>query len=135
MNIDQDYLKGLLEAFQAAPTPTVDICALKAAGFDYNDPKFIFHMDILYDVGLIGRDDRMPGLGDQRALDGHIQWSVLPLRLTAQGHEFLEAIHNKEVWATIKREFKDASIGTLLEVSKALLKGYLQSKIGSILGG
>jgi hypothetical protein len=55
------------------------------------------------------------------------------LRLTASGHQFVEALSNKEVWATIKHGFKDASITTLKTVSLKLLEGYAQKKIGQLL--
>lgn len=35
MKIDHDYLKGLLEAFEASPEPITDISSLKEAGYDY----------------------------------------------------------------------------------------------------
>lgn len=53
----------------------------------------------------------------------------VPLRLTASGHDFLEAIRNKEVWATLKSGFKDASIGTLVTVSKKLLNRALTKQL------
>ncbi len=53
----------------------------------------------------------------------------VPLRLTASGHDFLEAIRNKEVWATLKSGFKDASIGTLVTVSKELLNRALTKQL------
>jgi hypothetical protein len=49
-------------------------------------------------------------------------WSVIPLRLTAQGHEFLEALHNSKVWGMIKTKFKDASLGTLALAAKLALE-------------
>ena len=124
MKIDQDYLKMLLEASQASEKPTFDIEELRAAGLDYNDKRFEFHMMILTDHGFIAQDDGDPGFGLTKSLDGFLSWSVLPLRLTASGHQFIEALLNKEVWAAIKRDFKDASIATLKTVSLKLLEGY-----------
>ena len=100
MKIDQNYLKKLLEAFEAAPAPIFDITELQAAGLDYNTDEFVFHMGILDDQGFVERDDREPGFGLVRGADGHMSWAVLPLRLTARGHHFIEALRNKEVWAT-----------------------------------
>ncbi len=67
-------------------------------------------------------------------MDGFQSWSVLPLRLTASGHQFIEAIENKDVWAAIKRGFKDASIETLQSVALKLLDGFAQKKIDALLG-
>jgi Hypothetical protein (DUF2513) len=133
MKPDQDYLKKLLEICEAAPAPIFNIEELQAVGLDYGADQFVFHMNILDDLGLIERDDRESGFGLVRGIDGHMSWSVLPLRLTAQGHQFIEALRNQEVWATIKRDFKDVSINTLLDVSKRLLDAYIKKKIEGLL--
>jgi hypothetical protein len=134
MKTDQDYLKKLLDAFEAAPAPITNIFELEAAGLPYKDDQFVFHMGILADQGFVERDDHEPGFGLSRGIDGHVSWAALPLRLTARGHEFAEALHNKEVWATVKKEFKDASINTLWEVSKKLLQAYTIKKVGGLIG-
>jgi hypothetical protein len=134
MKIDQDYLKKLLEAFEDSPEPTTDIKELSQAGLHYDDPKFVFHMAILDDKGLIQQADGDAGFGMFRGADGHASWSVLPLRLTARGHDFIEALRNKEVWATIKKDFKEAGIDTLWKVSKELLEGYTKKKLAALLG-
>lgn len=61
-------------------------------------------------------------------------WSVLPLRFTASGYQFIEALSNKEVWAQIKSGFKDASITTLRTVSIKLFEAYTMKKIEQLLG-
>jgi len=135
MKIDQEYLKKLLETCEAAPAPIFDIDELKAAGVDYDTDQFVFHMNILNDLGAIERDDGESGFGLVRGIDGHMSWAAVPLRLTAQGHQFIEALRNKEVWATLKRDFKDASVSTLWDVSKRLLEGYTRKKIEALLNG
>jgi hypothetical protein len=102
---------------------------------DFDTDQFVFHMNILNDLGVVERDDGEPGFGLVRGVDGHMAWAVLPLRLTARGHQFIEALRNKEVWATLKRDFKDASVNTLLDVSKRLLEGYIRKKIETLLNG
>jgi len=134
VKIDHEYLKGLLEAFEASGEPQTDIFKLQSLGFDYQTQEFLFHMRLLKDRNLIARTDGSYGFGFSEAADGGGSWGALPLRLTAGGHDFLEAIRNKEVWNTVKTGFKDASIGTLVDVSKRLLDGFLQKKIDNILG-
>lgn len=133
MKIDHDYLKKLLEACQAAEKPTFDIEDLKRSGLDYNDPLFEFHMRILNDQGFVEQDDGEAGIGLYKSIDGHLSWSVLPLRLTASGHDFIEALSNKEVWVAIKHGFKEASITTLKNVAAKLLEGYAKKKIDELL--
>lgn len=132
MKIDQDYLKGLLDACQASVKPTFDIEELKAAGLDYSDERFEFHMMILTDQGLIERDDGDPGFGLTKGIDGFPSWSVLPLRLTSSGHQFIEALSNEEVWAAIKSGFRNASMSTLRTVSLKLLEGYSDNRVTHI---
>jgi hypothetical protein len=96
VKIDQEYLKNLLEACQASKKPTFDIEDLKASGFDYYDPQFEFHMMILADQGFVEQDDGTTGIGLEKSLDGYLQWSVLPMRLTASGHQFIEAYRTRK---------------------------------------
>lgn len=129
MKIDHDYLKGLLEAFEASNKPQTDIKDLEGHGFDYHKDIFVFHMRLLEDRGLIARSDGEPGFGTVGTLDGQCHWVVIPLRLTASGHDFIEALRNKEVWSALKSGFKDVSIGTLVTVSKELLNRALKKKL------
>lgn len=132
MQIDHDYLKRLLEAFQAAPRPVTDINELQCAGIACDD-QFVFHMGVLHDKGFIEREDGEPGFGILSGiggLDGEIVWMAASLRLTADGHEFLEALHDKRVWAVIKDRFKSAGIDTLAIVGKTLLETYTKQALG-----
>jgi hypothetical protein len=90
-------------------------------------------MKILNDQGFVEQDDGTSGFGLIKGADGHSSWSLLPLRLTASGHQFVEALSNREVWSTIKKSFKDTSITTLRDVSIKLLEEYAQKKINTIL--
>lgn len=132
VKIDQDYVKRLLLVCADSNNPTFDIEDLKLAGFDYNDRQFEFHMMILTEQGFIERDDGDPGFGLIKSLDGFASWAVLPLRLTASGHRFIEALANNEVWTAIKRHFPGASIGTLETASLGLLANYTSNTVNNI---
>lgn len=132
MTIDKKYLKGMLEAFEESTLPTTDITELEEKGFKYTENIFLFHLQILSDEGLI-KSDVGSSLGFTRGGQGNIVWSIIPLRLTSSGHEFLESLKNNLVWDSIKNEFKEASLGTLVKVSKGLLEGYTKKKIISLI--
>lgn len=134
MKIDQHYLKNLLIAFEDIEGPQTNIRELKEAGFDYSDQKFIFHMCLLDDQNLIARTDGRPGFGLSLAADDGGSWVVIPLRLTAQGHDFIAALRQKEVWNSVKENFKEASISTLLDVSKQLAQGFAKQKVKQLTG-
>ena len=118
MKIDLNYLKKLLEACRASEAPTFDIDDLRAVGFDYhNDSLFEFHMKLFVDQGFVQRDDGDPGFGLTKGADRSASWAALPLRLTDSGHQFIEALANKQIWATINHNLKDTSIETIKTVA------------------
>lgn len=134
MKINHDYLKRLLEAFESSAEPITDIEYLATTGLKYEDRDFIFHMGILHDKGFVERDDGGLGFGMTRSASREAMWAVVPLRLTANGHEFTEALRNKEVWSVVKQEFKEASLDTLWRVSRDLLEGFAKKKVETLLG-
>lgn len=134
MKIDQQYLKDLLIAFEDNPDPQTNIEELREAGFNWEEPRFLFHMRLLEDQHLIQRTDGESGFGFYERADDGGSWAVLPLRLTARGHDFIAALRQKEVWEQVKTGFKDASISTLINVSRDLAEGYAKKKISDLLG-
>ncbi|MGO3396175.1 MAG: DUF2513 domain-containing protein [Serratia proteamaculans] len=137
MKIDQQYLKDLLIAFEKTVGPDTRIDELKVKGYDINSSEFIFHMRLLDDNGLITRIDGQPGFGhNYRAYiggDGY-HWIDTPLRLTSRGHDFIDAIRQKEVWNNVKENFKEASLSTLVDVAKQLSQGFAKKKIKDLTG-
>lgn len=87
---------------------------------------------ILTDQGFIERDGGYAGFGLTNGIGSFLSWSVLPLRLTASGHRFIEALSNKEVWVAIKHHFTDASIATLEAASLKLLESYSYNVVNNI---
>lgn len=130
MRPDAEYLKLLLAAFQGAQAPTTNVRELESAGFSLDDPKFEFHMMLLQDSGFMEGESKAGGIGLSKASDGAIQWSVLPLRLTASGHEFAEAMGNSKVLQTLKKSFVGASISTMRDLAVAIVKAEIAKHAG-----
>jgi hypothetical protein len=130
MKPDPEYLKQLLIAFQDAPNPTTDIRELEGAGFSLDDPKFEFHMMLLHDGGFVESDSEGGGIGLSKGADGSIQWSVIPLRLTASGHEFAEAMANSKVIQTLRKKFVGASINTMRDIAVTIIKAEIAKHTG-----
>ena len=122
MQIDYDYLKQLLEAMVATEHPWTDIEELKARGVDYGSDQFLFHMKILCDKGFVRQMDGSSDLGMRLSVDRILSWGAVPLRLTADGLEFLEGMRNKEAMALVKRDFKTAGIDTAKAVFRVALE-------------
>ena len=127
---DPDYLKNLLDAFRSAPEPTTDIQELQNSGLNFNDPKFEFHLKLLVDDRYVECDNGRPDIGLRKGADGYCQWSVVPLRLTAAGHEFAEALDNHNAFETVKTKFLGASISTMKDVAVAMLKSEIARHTG-----
>src|SRR5450755_4400465 len=122
MKPDPEYIKRLLATFQDSPEPTTDIRELEKNGLSYEAPEFYFHLRLLNDQSFVERDDGQPGLGVERMLDGHCSWSVIPLRLTAAGHEFAEALSNNKAFEAVKRSFVSSSLGIMRDIAVTVFK-------------
>ncbi len=107
MRTNPDYTRKLLKAFLDASGPTTDIEELQAAGVDWDDPLFEFHMRLLYDDGDL-ESTIDSGIGLSAGM-----WSVIPLRLTANGQRFAEALQNGKVLDFVKKNFAEASMAAL----------------------
>lgn len=57
----------------------------------------------------------------------------LPVRLTAAGHEFAEALNRDDVWQVITTELKDASLETLSKTARSLLQAFVRKQVGRYL--
>jgi hypothetical protein len=130
---DPDYIKRLLLAFQNAPDPTTDIEELKRAGLSHEDAQFYFHLRLLNDQGFVESEDGDPGLGVSRSLDGHYSWGAVPLRLTASGHEFAEAMGHSKAFAAVKSSLVTSSLSIMRDIAVAAFKTEL-SRYGVHLG-
>ncbi len=93
MRIDIQYIKDFLEIILDHDSShfTIDIPKIKLlwSNDDKKWNKLVFHMEILEDQNLIeSAVDSYTGIGVRRASDGSIPINAVPLRLTAEGHQF-----------------------------------------------
>lgn len=96
MKEKNEYFKKLLDAFEISEKQAIDLRDLQKSGLNYErDENFAFHMQLMNDRGFVEREDKGPGIGYDKAVDGSIMWSILPLRLTASGHEFHKKLNEK----------------------------------------
>ncbi len=132
MRIDQEYLKNILNAFTDSPRSFVWVADIEARGVGVDD-KFLFHIQILEDQHFIECLDKKSELGYEITLGGDFTWHSRPLRLTASGHEFVEAINRPEIWDVLKAEFSDASLSTLNWAAASLLVTSAKKQVGKYL--
>jgi len=128
MKIDQEYLKIMLNTFIESPRSFIWVADIMEKGIAMDD-KFLFHMQILEDQNFIECLDKKSDIGYEITLGGEFEWRSRPLRLTATGHEFVEAINRSEIWDIIKEEFKDSSLSTLKSAASSLLKAFAKKQL------
>lgn len=129
MKIDPDYIKQILIKAQSSERAIFNINDLIEKD-KISDEKFIFHMQILSDKRLIVTDsDNDSNIGISRTGNGHVSWRITHLRLTSDGHDFIEALTNNTVWKKIKKELKEPSISTLLSTAQFLLNQTIENKL------
>lgn len=135
MKINHEYIKKLLLAYQAAEAPTTDLEELERSGIDIRSKEFVFHVTLLLDKGLVIGLGRSGGIGLEWVDDDNMTITYgVHSRLTAKGHEFIEALEQPDIWQTITTGFKNASLETMLSVSRDLLSAILKKKLLQLTG-
>ena len=129
MRPDAQYIKGLLTAFQDSPEPTITIDELKLLGFSHETKEFYFHIRLFHDQGFVERDDEKEGLGTIRVGYDDVQWYVVPLRLTASGHEFAEALNSQAGWQAVKKSAISTSLSMMKDLAVAAFKAEMMGHL------
>ena len=132
MKIDQDYLREILNTFTQSTRSFIWLEDLTRKGIEIDD-KFLFHIQILEDQQFVECLDKRSDIGYEITLGGNFEWKSRPLRLTASGHEFTEAINRPEIWDVLKQEFKDASLSTLRSAATSLLLAFAKKQVNKYL--
>lgn len=53
--------------------------------------------------------------------------------LTWKGHELIDNIRQKEIWNTIKSEFKEESVSTIVSIAKEMAEKFAKDKLSKLL--
>ncbi len=133
MRIDQDYLRTVLCVFLESPRPFVELSDIKHANVAVDD-KFLFHMQLLEDQSLVECLNKDKNLGYNISMGGNFEWISRPLRLSAAGYEFADALSRKEIAQILRTGFKDASISTLRLAATELLTAFVKTQAEKHLG-
>lgn len=125
MQRDMDYIRDLLLKIEAAPS-TIDNSRrlLPPDATSDQELKLNYHLEMLVDeTGLV------------KGIDAHsmedMQW--LELKLSWQGHEFLDTVRDPEVWSKTKDGAKKAgnfAISFIFDLAKAYGKHVAKERLG-----
>ena len=110
MKIDIQYLKNFLDVILENDHPDFDLRHPHIMPLWVDDDKanlLIFHMEILADQGLIESSSSRDSIGFRRLANGEFIVSIIPLRLTASGHQFASDLAKPGVFKQLTTTFKD----------------------------
>lgn len=129
MKRDMDLIRHLLLFLEEKPSPAlVNADDIRIEG--HNRTAIQYHLNLMYQAGLINGEDIRSRTSDRLI-------SVLPFDLTWQGHEFLEAVRDPEIWRQAKAgasKAGTAGIEFVWEVAKTLLKKSIRDGLGVDVG-
>jgi hypothetical protein len=133
VRVDQDYLRTLLGVFLDSPRSFVELSDFQKECVAIDD-KFLFHMQLLEDQSFVECLNKDRKIGYVIAMGGNFEWVSRPLRLSAAGHEFADALSRKEIAQILKSGFKDASMSTLKLAATELLTAFVKTQAEKHLG-
>ncbi|HEX2878226.1 MAG TPA: hypothetical protein VHO25_01690, partial [Polyangiaceae bacterium] len=120
MQIDYDYLSKVLKVFLASDTPTVTWKNFSEFHGGDQENKLIFHMEILADRGLVQSYLKGGGLGFALMGSGGYTISIVPWRLTADGHDFASELQKPSVLQLIGTKLKSEGLAVVTKVVTSL---------------
>ena len=143
MKIDIEYIASLLNVFLEADTAHITILDFKESGIEIEntqnsglDERFLFHIQLIIENGLLSNKNLecngLRTVGISLGFNNTVNVLAVPIRLTQAGHNFANALHNKEVLSKLKSELKDAPFKTLFDGSQKLLEHYFKKKIDAL---
>lgn len=107
MKRDMELVRAILLEMEEHQNPNTQI---KVKGTGYSPDQINYHVKILAQAGLIEAEDATSCNG--------IGW--IPVSLTWEGHEFLEAAKNEGVWQKVKAQLKDRGMTVPFSVIQEL---------------
>lgn len=120
MKIDYDLLKTVLTTLDEDEKFEMRTNDLRnKIGKNITDDQFIGHLLELNDNGCF--DCLVKDLGFSRTINSGYITSNAPIRLTAQGRQFLDALNND----TVFNKLKNFSVKTAIEAGKSLLNAVI----------
>lgn len=120
MRVDYRYVRDFLNVFLDSESSTVDFNDFDALRKAEGDEKFVFHFELMADRAFIVGALESGRLGIKRSPHGEFSISVVPLRLTADGHDFATALDSPKVLSTVTTKLAKFGISVVADIAKKL---------------
>lgn len=129
MKRDMDLIRRLLIVLEEKPGPELlRVADISAEG--YSAGEIQYHLNLMFQAGLVNGED-------VRSTTSSRLIKVMAFDLTWQGHEFLEAVRDPEIWREAKAgaaRAGTASIEFIWGMAKVLLKNAIRQHTGLDVG-
>lgn len=133
MRIDYEYLSRILDVFLEAAAPTVTYKNFEdLRQGDDGEHRFVFHIEILVDKELIVSVLENPKIGIKRDGQGNYMISIVPWRLTADGHDFASALIKPTILAKVKEKFAKEGLSAVIDIVKKLGEKQAEKYLGEL---
>ncbi len=93
----------------------------------YSEEAIKYHAELLIDADLL-----QGYVSQDMSNTTEIPDEVDIQKITWEGHNFIDAVRKETIWQTIKTEFKDASVETVIKVSKQLAEGWAKKRVDEL---
>lgn len=118
MTRDLDLIRAVLADLEARPT-YVPVFAHQIELEGRSTEEIAYHCELLSDQGFIVGDGSLSSSGP----------TFLVRRMTAQGHDYLDAVRNDTVWAKVKATMKDRGVAAPLDLVQRLALQYIEVRL------
>jgi hypothetical protein len=126
MKRDMDLVRDLMLFLEGKPD-TAMISAEDIPMAQRNSTEIQYHLNLIYQAGFLNAEAFRSSTTSDRII------KVIPFDLTWQGHEFLDAVRDPEIWRQAKAGAASAgtaSIQFIWGIAKALLRNAIREKTG-----
>lgn len=117
MKRDMDLFKAILEAIEDKPS-TKHWTACPLLGYPIED--VVGHLRLIADAGLV----------DARFVSPINNGAGFAIRITNEGHDFLEAARKPQLWAAAKKKIIDAGVPLTVGTLQMILNGQIKQHLG-----
>lgn len=124
MKRDMELVRDILTSVEDLESPDDITSASKIADRlgGTSKEKVQYHVEIMNEGGLLDATLTHDSGG------GVISATVS--RMTWEGHEFLDAARNSDIWAQVQNAASEKSLSLTMDVMKHALKHYTEEKLG-----
>lgn len=125
MKRDWDVIRDILTQVEEIPTGEG---AIQLSAFPAEQAGEVsYHMELLIEAGLVhGKMAKTLGPGP---------YNFIAMRLTWEGHEFIDAVRNDTVWQKAKKSFISNGISMTFDLVKSVATEIAASYIKATVGG